>query len=341
MRAARHIRPALVTLALAAAVVAGGLWAANAFAAQPESVDGGVTVKFGGDAIVRQGDKVDSVVVVGGDAIVYGAVAHTVVAIGGDVRLMSTAVVGSTVKPDDTSIVVIGGKVYTEPGAVVIGKTTLISGHWFGAVPGRNILRSLTHPFRVHSILGWIAQTIVFVIVALIAVAVAPRQVRAIRDQVRQRPLPALGWGALITMIVVPVASLILLITIIGLLLLIPVWLFVLPLTGLLCFTGVAGRIGELVLGRNGATGDNLMLSAVTGMLLLNIVRFVPVAGFILFILLGMAGIGAGLLAWDAWRRTRRPKPADMVAPTPPAPAPPIAPPTASPDLPPTAGVAD
>jgi hypothetical protein len=316
MHTGRHVAFALVTLAMAAAILAGSLWPANARAAAPLAIfagvqpvaagstpdDGGVTVKLGGDVTVRQGDKADSVVVVGGDVIVYGVVAHTVVAIGGDVRLMSTAVVGSTVKPDDTSIVVIGGEVSAEPGAVVIGKTVRVSGNWFGAVPGRRVLRSVTRPFRVHSVLGWVAQTLVLVLAALIAAAVAPRQVRAIRDQVRRRPLPALGWGALM-MLAIAVASIILVLTIIGLLLLVPVWLLVLPITGMFCFTGVAARAGELLLARDGATGDNLMLSAVLGMLLLNLVRFVPVAGFIVFIALGVVGVGAGLLAWNDRRR--------------------------------------
>jgi hypothetical protein len=332
MRAGRHIASALapLALALAATILAGSLWPASAHAVAPLAsfagvppvaagstpVGGGVTVKLGGDVIVRQGDKADSVVVVGGDVIVYGVVAHTVVAIGGDVRLMSTAVVGSTVKPDDTSIVVIGGQVSAEPGAVVIGKTVRVSGNWFGAVPGRRILRSLTHPFRVHSVLGWVAQTLVLVLAALVAAAVAPRQVRSIRDQVRRRPLPALGWGALM-MLAIAVASIILVLTIIGLLLLVPVWLLVLPITGLFCFTGVAARLGGLLLARDGTTGDNLMLSAVLGMLLLNIVRFVPVAGFVVFIALGVVGVGAGLLAWNDWRRAGGPTP--IAAPAPPS----------------------
>jgi hypothetical protein len=332
----RGRRVAVATLALAVIILTGGIWSASAQARAPlatatagapavavhsapvGSSDGGVTVKLGSDAIVRQGEKADSVVAVGGNVIVYGTVAHTVVAIGGDVQLKSTAVVGSTMGPNDTSIVTVGGDVTREPGAVVIGKTTDIAGNWFGTVLSRGIWRPIVHPFRVYSVVGWMAQTIMFALVALIVVAVAPRQVRAIKDQIKRRPLPALGWGALTTLIVVPVTSIILLITIIGILLLIPAWFIVLPIIALLCFVGVASLIGEMVISSKDMTRDNLMVTAVLGMLLISIVRFLPIAGFILFIALGMVGIGAGLLAWDEWRRARKSAPAIGAAAPPP-----------------------
>ena len=335
-RPRRRGRVAVAALALAVFVLAGSALAATAqaraplatdFAGAPAvasrsatigSSDGGVTVKLGSDAIVRQGEKADSVVVVGGNAIVYGTVAHTVVAIGGDVQLKSTAVVGSAMGPNDASIVTVGGDVTREPGAIVIGKTTDIAGNWFGTVLSRGIWRSIVHPFRVYSVVGWFAQTIMFAIVALIVVAVAPRQVRAVKDQIKRRPLPALGWGALTTLIVVPVASIMLLITIIGILLLIPAWFIVLPIVGLLCFVGVASLIGETVISSKDTTRDNLMVTAVLGMVLISIVRFLPIAGFILFIALGMVGIGAGLLAGNEWRRARKSAPAIAAAAPPP-----------------------
>jgi hypothetical protein len=111
---------ALVVLAVAAPAALAG---PRAYVA-----GGGDVVKAGTDVYVAPGQTVDSVTVFGGNADIAGTVRHTVVTIGGNVRIEKTAQVGTELQADDTSVVAIGGTVRTAPGAIVTGDTGAVRG---------------------------------------------------------------------------------------------------------------------------------------------------------------------------------------------------------------------
>ena len=70
--------------------------------------------------------------------------------------------------------------------------------------------------------MSWLAQTLMYVVLALIFVALFPRPVNAVKERLRHSPLAAFGWGLLIAVVMVPVASILLVITIVGIFALIP-----------------------------------------------------------------------------------------------------------------------
>ena len=92
-------------------------------------------VVAGGGDVTIDGTVDGSVVAFGGDVLVRGTVENDIVAFGGDVRLTPTAVVGSTMSPQDKSIVLFGGTLTREPGAQVTGGIQRVdNANWAGSL---------------------------------------------------------------------------------------------------------------------------------------------------------------------------------------------------------------
>ena len=125
---------ALGMLAVAAVVLAGGPWlaAARAAGSAPQTAaparitinksEAPNVVEFGKDVSIGPRDTADTVVIVGGKVDVAGTVEHAIIAVGGDVVLEPTAVVGTDLSSGDTALVVVGGHLTRDPGATVTGK---------------------------------------------------------------------------------------------------------------------------------------------------------------------------------------------------------------------------
>lgn len=284
--------------------------------------DAPTVVKVGQDVMIPAGDVVsgvfvaggnvtvngtaDGVVAVGGDVTVNGAVDKGAVAVGGDVRVVSGASVGSELKPDDKAIVSVGGKTFVQPGASVTGKVSRIDGQNWSAVGDAVLIQgpSTWDGWRLDLILG-IACLAFLMVAAVIAVAALPRQMAAVKEQVRGRFWASLGWGALTVFVIVPAIVLALIISIVGLLpliFLVAPALFLVGSFGLVC---VAGVIGDRVMAGDGKRG-NAVLVAVVGVLILGLVGLIPVAGDIVMAVAGIVGIGATLLAIGRSQRERR-----------------------------------
>lgn len=182
-----------------------------------------------------------------------------------------------------------------------------------------------------------LGYTIGLLLVGLLVVAAAPRFLPALSDQMRRRPLPALGWGALVYLFLFPVAIvtglvLVGLLTLaFGVLTLGQFTAAVLGLTGsafafalfaFLFFTYaiawlVAGHLlGGLILGRAGLNQTSRVAQfawVALGVVLLQAARAVPYLGFFVALLVGTLALGA---AFD-WLLERRRGPAKAPAPTP------------------------
>ena len=173
--------------------------------------------------------------------------------------------------------------------------------------------------------MSWLAQTLMYVVLAIILVALFPRQVTAVKVRLRRSPLAAFGWGLLIAVVMVPMASILLVITIVGILALIPSLVIVLPVILLFGMVGTAALVGETVLGALDKRSQTLLVSAVVGAALLNLLHLVPVAGLIAIVLLLIAGFGAAWLSIFDWQSSRggsKPPAGDaQVAAQPPTPA--------------------
>jgi hypothetical protein len=289
-------------------------------APRPAAVNSGAVVEFGHDAVIGQNQSATSAVAIGGDVYVHGTVTtavavggdvvvdgrvnRTVVAVGGNVRLVS-GWVGAQNSPGDTAVVVVGGKLTRGPGSVLTGNITNVKGGWFTDVLRIGVWNPIAQPYSPQAAVPWFVQTILFALFALVVTATMPRQIGAVAGQLRRRTFASLGWGALGSFIVIPVTIVILTITIVGLFLVIPGVFLGLPLTFLFVSTAVAVAVGGLLL-RGGGQRGNLVLAALIGVGILSVLRFVPFFGALAVALGWFFGLGALVLAVAEWQRGRR-----------------------------------
>lgn len=269
------------------------------------AVDRGTIFKAGGNVNVPAGDTADAVIAIGGDVSVGGTVKSTIVAVGGDVHLLSTADVGSEAGGGDTSVVLVGGTLTRAQGATVTGDVSRVSGSWAGDIWDRGIADPISAPFRGFSLFAWIGGTLLSLLGAVLIAALLPRQVLAIRDGVRSHFWPSLGWGALSLIVIVPLVTVLLIVTIIGLLAILP-WLFVVVSALVLGAVGIAVLIGSGILPRLNYRGESLILAAVVGVLVLRLVQLIPFVGSIVVGIAWLLGFGATVMAVWMWQRRRR-----------------------------------
>jgi hypothetical protein len=309
------LRASLGLIALAAVLVllglaiAGPATAAGATPAPDSSAVADVrmrdtVVKAGEDVTIAAGESVATAVAFGGDVIVNGTVRNSVVAFGGDIRLGPTAKVGTDMSDSDATVVAIGGTVRRAAGAQVTGQTqTFDSAGWSDAV-GWAAQRSVFTPWWGLSFIGWIVQTAFFLVLALVAAALMPTQMRAVERTLRGRPWASLGWGALSFFVIVPAILVVLVISIVGLLLVIPYALFV-TLAYFFVTTAVGAFVAQRVLS-GGGRKENLMLAVTLGVVGTTIVSRIPVVGPLLIMVMMVFGAGAAVLATVEWRRNRK-----------------------------------
>jgi hypothetical protein len=304
------------------------LMAAPAAAAAASSSHRDVTVRIGEDITIAQGDSVGVVVAVGGDVRVAGTVRQTAVAVGGDVILLPTARVGLDRKSREATVVSVGGKVVRDQGAQMGGKVVQVSAGKLHKLLSWHGWWRAAHPFAVTSVIGWIFQTMGFIALAVVLAVIMPRQIAAVTSTLAGRPLPSLGWGALGAVVSAPLGLLALaalLITIVGILL-VPFLVLGLLLLGLFSFLVAATTLGQRVLALLRGEEPNLLMAAAVGVVVANALRMVPWAGGLANLALVLMGLGATIVAFATWRRTRRLAPAEAPAsggaqtPQPPAP---------------------
>ena len=254
-------------------------------------------------------ESLESVVVFGGDAVIEGTVRTSVVVIGGDVRLHPGALVGSGADRADAAVVTIAGDILGARGAEVAGKTIdLGNPDWDWAAP--NLLASLARaPFAVGSPGGWVADLAVWIVLGLFAAAVAPRQLSAVGQRLEERPLANLGWGALEALVIFPLATLLMVITVVGILLAVPSALVVVPflfVVGYLAAAGAAGR--RLLSSLSGRSYPDPIPATIVGLIGFKLLAGIPILGTLLLLPVWFAGLGATVSALREWYGNRRGK---------------------------------
>jgi len=333
-RVVRALRPSAGLAVLALALIVLGLvltGSATAASATPYPsvtpvVMGGETrgsiVQFGEDVMVPAGTRVEdvgafggdvtidgtvtgSVVAFGGDVFVRGTVENEIAAFGGDVTLASTAVVGSTLSPQDTSIFLLGGTLTRDPGAQITGDVQRVDKVNWAPVLNWATQHTVIRPWWGFTLMGWIVQTAFFLVLALVAAALMPRQLRAVQRHLTFKPAGSLGWGALIFFIAGPAVLVVLVISIVGLLVVIPYVLLVL-LAYFFVTTAVAALVAQRVLAGS-RQNDNLMLAVTVGVIGTTIVSRIPVLGPLVAMAMIVFGTGAAALAIVEWRQRRKP----------------------------------
>ena len=272
------------------------------------TVNGRVTdavIAFGGDVVVN-GSVRTSVVAFGGDVTIKGTVGASVIAFGGNVRLGKTADVGRDLRAKDVAIVVAGGHLTRAPGAKVHG---LVKHSVGGFDPGAGLRWGARGVFLGGwmgglSFFAWLLQTVFCLVLALVATALMPGQLRGVQRQLARRPWASLGWGALTFFIIGPALLVLLVISLIGLLLVLPYALFVL-LTYFFVTTSVGAFLAQKALTGFGGK-ENLWLAVALGVVGTTVVSRIPVLGPLALMVMMVMGTGAAILGVAEYRRRRR-----------------------------------
>ena len=279
-------------LTLATAVVAWLAFASPALAQTgPEGDD---LVVLSGRVDVRAGERADVVVIVDGPAVIDGHVGGSVVAVNGDIRVSGTveeAVVAVNGRATILAGARVGGDVVSskkpqvDPGATVEGETRTV----------RFSFRALGTLFWLA---WWVALTVSLLILGLVLLKVVPVALGAAYAVAKNEPGPSLGWG-LLTVVGLPVVSVLVMITIVG----IPLGLFGLLVLALLYSVGyvvAALAAGRLVVKEPASR----YFAFVVGLFGLRLVGLIPFGGGLVTFLASAYGLGAVAIA--GWRATRR-----------------------------------
>jgi uncharacterized RDD family membrane protein YckC len=282
------------------------------------TVDGHVTdaaVSVFGNTTVN-GTVDDAAVSVLGTTTINGHVKGEAIAVLGDVILGPDAVV-------DGEVVAVLGRVVRGPGSKIHGGTQQIGNFGpFGDFTGLRVWFTkcllMGRPLAFDSRLMWAWYTAfgILAFYALIAL-IAPTGVQKCVDTLEQRPGSSL-LAALLTMLLTPVAYLLLVLT-----LTLVIGFVLLPLFSLgLFFAAIFGKIVMLAwLGRRFTKllGDGPLAHPVFGVLIGGVIMLllytVPIGGFVLYKLMGILGLGVVVYTLILmFKASRPPKPVVVAA---------------------------
>ena len=146
-------------------------------------------------------------------------------------------------------------------------------------------------PFAGLSLIGWAGSTVLLVLLGLLIAAVMPRQTRASEQRIAGHFWSSLGWGALTAIVIVPLVTLALVVTIIGILVAVP-WVFAAVLVFLFGYLAFGAFLGRALLRVVGYRRDNLMLAMTVGIVASQLVRLIPYAGAPIVTVMWMIGGG-------------------------------------------------
>jgi hypothetical protein len=290
-----------VATALLLAVAGGRL----ARAGQPDEFHaGGVTLRIGGPAHVAANDRVDVLVVVGGDARVEGTVVNALVVIGGQ-ALVDGAVLGNVVSVGGPvtlgssarvlgDISVIGGQLERRPGAVVEGMVKRRDGSW---------------PVWRYRFGLWLALSLAMAVGALLFYTLGGRETL---EESARTLIAEPGNCVLATLAVwvgAPVVSVLAMITVFGIPVALGVLFLLLPLLWFLgcLISGLATGAGLARAFARGAGDWSVATKLAVGLVALMLVGLLPFVGPPLAMIAGH--LGGGALVYGVWRRRRGARP--------------------------------
>ncbi len=255
----------------------------------------GDIVHFAGDISVKPGEIIrGNVVAMSGDIDVEGTVYGNVTAMAGNIFLHS----GSLVTGNVTAF---AGVIEHEDGASVGGRSTSqqeIGGKnspWYNFSYNNN---SFHHRGPWERFSGWLLSLLGLLALTVAAVAVFPDKLANMKNGMETEPLRQLGIG-LLGWVAIPVVLLALIITIIGipvavlLLLSLPIMVII----GFVVMAIFAGQQLDRALGGNWPRfiDDRPIMQTLKGMLLIWIIKAVPLAGWLVWPLAALFGMGAAL----------------------------------------------
>ncbi|MGA2863154.1 MAG: RDD family protein [Verrucomicrobiota bacterium] len=296
-------------------------------------LDREAVVVIGRDAELKAGETADVVVVIGGSAKVHGKVREGVVVIGGDVEVdgdvgdVVVAVLGSVRVGRGAElhqdVVAVMGAIKVEPKATIHGDVVAVAGR-LDVAEGASVKG---HTQEVGINLEWLKKWLLqcvfklrplapqvgwvwvvagaFFLFYLLVAAAFPRPVQACVDVLNERPATTMVLG-LVAKLLVPIVSLILVVTVIGML--------VLPFVGLAVFFGViVGKVALLEwvglrIGQHSGIValQKPLVAFVLGSVILTLFYMVWVVGLLAYLWFSIWGLGVAVTAVIGHLRRRR-----------------------------------
>ena len=264
----------------------------------------------------------DTAVAVFGNVRIDGPVDGDVVAVFGSVDLGPHAKVGG-------DVTAVGGAVNRDPAATVGGDVQSIGGFTSGFDPLRPWVDHCLfygRPLALASGIGW-AWTLAFIFLALYVFLALIFRDAVVRCATTVETQPGMTLvAALLSILLIPIAIVLLCITVIGIAA-IPFVLFGVFCAGLFGKAVMLAWLGRRVIGHSGQLGHPAIAVIVGGLIVL-VLYLVPVLGFLVYNILGLFGFGAviyTLIQAGRERRAAKPSAAPYVGPTPGGPVPPTA----------------
>jgi hypothetical protein len=244
---------------------------------------------------------------IGDDAYLAGRSVEVLGPIGHDLKVTAADVrLGSEIAG---SVDARAGRVHVLPGAVIHGDLHVSGPNSPSLEPGARVLGQVTHENEDagNRALQWVTASLwMFLAVFLLgAVAIALNRVPIRRAAERLgRQLGVSFLVGLVGMVVVPILSLAIAVTIVG----VPLAIAVVALfAAALMLTGVvvSYRVGAMLLGRaRGESSPYVQLAS--GALVISSLAALPWVGWVVGLLVVLSGFGAILLALNDWRRHER-----------------------------------
>ncbi len=281
----------------AATVVALLLLAPVALAANPLPHNGRVLVSTGGDITLPAGEHADAVIVVNGTATILGE-ANTVVAIDGSANLLGART---------ETIVAVRSPIEIGPGTVVEGDVMTLDSlvHQVGNAEVQGEVKDLASfligvgiVLAPALLLLWIGFGLATIVAGLLLVGLAARQVRQVEALISHEPVQTLATG-IAGLFAFPLVAVVLIVTVVGAPLGVGILLMAWPLAAFLGYLVAGIWIGDWVLRRGQTVPEHLQerpyLAAALGILILEVLAIVPIAGAVVGIA-SLFGFGAILL---------------------------------------------
>ena len=270
----------------------------------------GGTVNINGEvthAVRVIGETLNISGTIGRDLLVIGrkfSMAASTAEIGGDLLLgAGTALIDGLIKGDINSGV---DSLTIASTASIQGKLTYISENEANIQSGAQIRGTITHKLpnvkeKIATGIGLWSTVIGFLMILVIGIIIvlfAPKRVEAVTESIRTRPWASLGWGTVI-LVAIPIAVLIVCITIIGLplgLITLALYTIVIYLTQL--FVGLL--IGQLIVGAFRGVVETraaLVGAMALGLAILRLLILIPFVGFFFGLATVLFGLGAILVS--------------------------------------------
>jgi hypothetical protein len=239
-------------------------------------------VSIGKAANVDENSVVENVVIIGANAVIRGEVRENVVVIFGDIHLEPTAVVrGDTVA--------VGGAVIRQSGAQVHGENVSVN---VRDLPRFSFGSGFFRPFWWGRGADSIWKVLSVVFLGWVAFWLFPKPVQNVAVAAEAEPLKAVLYGLLGYLAVLPL-TIMLVITILGILLVPVLWVGVVlaRFLGQVALGLMAGKYIFTYLKRE----ESPVISVVVGLLVLGSITLIPVVGSLASLFYSLLGFGAVL----------------------------------------------